>query len=169
MNIKPLVDANCYTETIELVPHRSPILFSPIYYQNPGSSSRSPGGQEILFGCPLEPCTVGELKKAPPILEYLVDSIHAKPAAPIGSYIVGQRLIHCTTNSLHCKLDECWTVINEIEQAWTGVEGSDRAIISDLVQGDCRSLIMVFLRPDTPLKRAKRTYRNTFGPFQSQY
>jgi len=72
-NIKPVVDANCHTEAIELVYHQSPIRFPPIYYQNPGSKSPSLGGQTILFGCPLELRTVGELKKVPPILEYLLE------------------------------------------------------------------------------------------------
>ena len=77
-NIKPLVDANCHTEAIEFGYHQSPIRFSPIYYQNPGSTLPSPGGQTILFGCPLELCTVGELKKVPPVLEYLLDSARGR-------------------------------------------------------------------------------------------
>src|SRR5258706_15615936 len=74
-NIKPLVDANCHTEAIESANHRSPIRFSPIYYLNPGSGSPSSSGQTILFGCPLELRTVGGLKKIPPVLEYLFDSV----------------------------------------------------------------------------------------------
>jgi hypothetical protein len=73
-NIKPLIDANCHTEAIEFAYHQSPIQFSPIHYQNPGSKSPSPSGQTILFGCPLELRTVGDLKKIPPVLQYLLDS-----------------------------------------------------------------------------------------------
>ena len=71
-NIKPLVDANCHTEAIDLAYHQSPIRFSPIYYQHPVSNSLSPSGQTILFGCPVELRTVGELKKIPLVLEYLL-------------------------------------------------------------------------------------------------
>jgi len=87
-NIKPLVDANFHTEAIEFAYHQSPIRFSPIYYQNPGSKSSAPSGQTILFGCPLELCTVGELKKIPPVLEYLLDSVRRWPD-PWDSYTVG--------------------------------------------------------------------------------
>ena len=73
MDIRPLVDANCHTEAIEFAYHQAPIRFSPIYYQHPGYESPSPGGQTILFGCPLELCTVGGLKEIPPVLEYLLD------------------------------------------------------------------------------------------------
>ena len=78
-NIKPLVDANHHTEAIELVYQQPPIRFSPIHYQNSGSKSRAPGGQTILFGCPLELRIVGEQKKIPPVLEYLLDSVHDWP------------------------------------------------------------------------------------------
>ena len=64
--------------------------FSPIHYRNPGSESLSPSGQTILFGCPLELRTVGELKKIPPVLEYLLDSVHDWPDLYIYSFAVGQ-------------------------------------------------------------------------------
>ena len=96
-NIKPLVDANCHTEAIEFACHQSPIRFSPIYYQNPGSKSRSPGGQTILFGYPLELRTVGELKKIPPVLEYLLDSVgYHWSTLDSGGYTVGQKHSNCT-------------------------------------------------------------------------
>ena len=78
-NIKPLVDANLHTEAIEVAYHQSPIRFSPIYYRNSGSKSSAPSGQAILFGCPLELRTVEELKKIPPVLEYLLDSVRRWP------------------------------------------------------------------------------------------
>jgi hypothetical protein len=87
MSIKPLVDTSCHKEAIEFARHQSP-LFSPIYYQNPGSTSRSSSGQTILFGCPLELCTVGERVKIPPILEYLLDAIQKVFFRP---YDVGQK------------------------------------------------------------------------------
>jgi len=145
-NIKPLVDANCHTEAIEFVYHRSPIRFSPIYYQNPGSKSVSPSGQTILFGCPLELCTVGEPKKIPLVLKYLLESVRNWVGRP-SSYRVGQKHRNRTTNSLYYKPGEYWPLVNEIEQAWTGVERSDRALISKLVQDKLGSLILVRLSP----------------------
>jgi hypothetical protein len=109
MDIKPLVDANFHKEAIEFAYHQSPIRFSPIYYQNPGSKSLSPGGQTILFGCPLELCTVGELKKIPPVLEYLLDSVDVSlfdsgfgwDSTYRGVYGVGQKHRNSTINSLY--------------------------------------------------------------------
>ena len=90
-NIKPLVDANRHTEAIEIAYRQSPIRFSPIHYRNPGSKSRAPSGQIILFGCPLELRTIGELKKIPPVLEYLLDSVHDWPDVQhTFPYTVGQ-------------------------------------------------------------------------------
>src|SRR5258706_9593916 len=97
-DIKPLVDANCHMEAIEFAYHQSPTLFSPIHYRNPGSKSHSPSGQTILFGCPLEPRTVGELKKIPPVLEYLLDCIHDWPTLYFPSFAVGQKHRNWTTN-----------------------------------------------------------------------
>ena len=88
-NIKPLADANCHTEAIGFAYHQSPNRFPPIHYQNPGSKSLSPSGQTILFGCPLELCTVGEQKKIPPVLEYLLDSINDWDREMILSFEVG--------------------------------------------------------------------------------
>ena len=43
-------------------------------------------------------------------------------------------------------MEEYWPLVNELEQAWTGMEESDRAIISKLVSCDDHSaLIMVCL------------------------
>ena len=133
-NIKSLVDANRHTEAIKLSYHQSPIWFSPIYYQNPGSKSRSPSGQTILFGCPLELRVVGELKKLPPILEYLLDLRHDGHAPDFTGYNVGQGRRYCTSNSFYCKTVKRLSLMNEIEQAWTGVEESDRAIVSQLAK-----------------------------------
>ena len=89
-NIKPLVDANRHIEDIEFGYHQSPIRFSPIYYQNPGSTSPSPSGQTILFGCPLELRTVGELEKIPLVLEYLLAFGHDQHINYLLSYQVRQ-------------------------------------------------------------------------------
>ena len=142
-NIKPLVDANCHTEAIEIAYHQTPIRFPPIHYRNPGSNSRSPSGQIILFGCPLELCTVGELKTIPPVLEYLLDSVRDWPGLHINSFAVGQMPGNCTMNSLYSKMETYWPLINELEQAWKGVEERDRALISKLRQDTHRALIMV--------------------------
>ena len=43
-------------------------------------------------------------------------------------------------------MEEYWPLVNELEHAWTGVEESDRAIISNLdSQYDHSALIMVCL------------------------
>ena len=88
-NIKPLVDANCHTEAIEFAYHQSPIRFSPIHYRNPESKSISPSGQTILFGCPLELRAVEKLEKIPPVLEYLLDSVHDWPTHYFSQFTVG--------------------------------------------------------------------------------
>jgi len=93
--------------------------------------SRPPSGQAILFGGPLELCTVGGLKKIPPVLEYLLNSVRDWPTrCPF--YTVSQKHRNCTTNPLYRKSGEHWPLVNELEQAWVGVEGSDRAFISNL-------------------------------------
>ena len=71
-NIKPLIDANCHTEAIELANDRSRIEFSPILYKNLEFNSGRAGRQTILFGWPAELRTDGQQKKPPPILEYLL-------------------------------------------------------------------------------------------------
>ena len=66
-------------------------------------------------------------------------------------------------------MEKGWPLANELEKAWTGVEERDRAIISKLVlQDNHRLLIMVSLLLST-VYEAKRRYRSTFWPFQSQY
>ena len=142
-NIKPLVDANCHTEAIENAYHQSPIRFLPIHYQNPGSRERSPSGQTILFGCPREFRNVGELTKLPPVLEYLLDSVRNWHQIYIHSSAVGQKHENCTTNSLYCKMETYWPLVNELEEAWTGVEERDRAIISNLVLQDNHTLLIL--------------------------
>ena len=138
-DIKPLVDANCHSEAIEFAYHQSPIQFSPIHYRNHESKSHSPSGDTILFGSPLELHTVGELKKIPPVLEYLLDSVRDWPNSYTpGLFVVGQN------RSLYYRMWKSWPLVNELEQAWTGVEENDRATISKLVpQGNHRRLILV--------------------------
>ena len=114
-NMKPLVDANCHTEAIELANDRSPIQFSPIFYKNPGSNSEHPAGQTILFGCPPELRTDGQQKKVPLILEFLLtdgtygESYSGVPVDQCQSYwgdSVGQCTDMITNNSLYgrCKI-----------------------------------------------------------------
>ena len=143
-NIKPLVDANCHAEAIEDAYHQSPIRFSPIHYRNHGSKSSFPSNQTILFGCPLELCTIGEVKKIPPVLEYLLDSVQNWPTIYTGSSNIGEK------HTLYSTMEKCWPLVNELEKAWTGVEERDRAIISNLVlQDDHRFLFMVCLPRST--------------------
>ena len=143
-DIKPLVDANFHIEAIEFAYHQSPIRFSPIYYQNPEFMSRSPSGQTILFGCSLKLRTIGELEKIPPVLEYLLDSVRDWPDRGF-PHRVGQQHTGCTTNPLHCKSGGHCPLVDEIEQAWTGVEERDRAFISKLDQANVKHLILVCL------------------------
>ena len=161
-NIKPLVDANCHAKAIEDAYHQSPIRFSPIHCRSHGSKSPIPSVKTILFGCPLELCTVGELKKIPPVLEYLLDSVQDWPTNYFGHPSVGQKYM------LYGTMEKCWPLANELEKAWTGVEESDRAIISKLVLQDNNRLLMVCLLLST-ISEAKRRCRDTFWPFQSQY
>ena len=99
-NIKPLIDANCHTEAIELANHRSRTQFSPILYKNPGRNSGRPGSQTILFGWPLELCTDGQQKKVPPILEYLLHQ-YTPGYAGLVRFSVSQGTGIVTNNSLH--------------------------------------------------------------------
>ena len=139
-DIKPLVDANCHTEAIEFAYHQSPIRFSPIHYRNHESKSHSPSGDTILFGCPLELCIVGELKKIPPVLGYLLDSVRDWP----NRYLISLGVAENQEQMLYHVMRDSWPLVNELEQAWTSVEESDRAIISKLVlQDNHRTLILV--------------------------
>jgi len=72
----------------------------------------------------------------PPILEYLLEFIHDRPD-PYSTY---HAIDHMRRGY---KSDEGWSLANEIEQAWTDVEGSDRAIVSRLAKGYQMSLIQV--------------------------
>jgi hypothetical protein len=143
-SIKPLVDANYHTEAIDFACYQSPIRFSPIHYQSPGYQSLSLSGQTVLFGCPLELCTVGELKKIPSVLEYLLDSVRDWTYR-FNHHRVGGKLRNCITNSLNHKPGSYWPLVNDLEQAWTGVEESDRAVTSMLIQDNLASLILVCL------------------------
>ena len=139
-DIKPLVDANCHTEAIESAYHQSPIRFSPIHYRNHEFKSHSPNGDTMLFGCALELSTVGELRKIPPVLEYLLDSVRDWPNSHLSSVESGKD----QKQELYSAMWKYWPLVNELEQAWTGVEESDRAIISKLgLQDNHRPLILV--------------------------
>ncbi len=83
-------------EATEFAYHQSPVQFSPIHYQNPGNTSLSPSGQAILFGCPLDLCIVGEWKKVPPVLEYLLDSVPHNWCTQVSDiHQVGQKHRNC--------------------------------------------------------------------------
>ena len=118
-NMKPLVDANCHTEAIELANERSPIQFSPILYKYSGPNSGRPASQTMLFGCRPELRTDGQQTKIPPVLEYLLQG-DVTPFSPDSDDL---RLTLWKTR-------DYWAIVNEIEQAWTGIEELDRASVS---------------------------------------
>ena len=99
-DIKPLIDANCHTEAIELANDQSRIEFSQVLYKSPGSDSGHPGSQEILFGWPPELRIDGQQKKVPSILEYLLDQF-TPGSAEIYDFSVSQSTDIVTNNSLH--------------------------------------------------------------------
>ena len=117
-NMKPLVDANCHTEAIELANERSPIQFLPILYKYSGPNSGRPASQTMLFGCRPELRNDGQQKKVPPVLEYLLQGV-----TPFSSNLDENRL------TLQ-KTQDYWAIVNGIEQAWTGIEELDRASVS---------------------------------------
>ena len=118
-NMKPLVDANCHKEAIELANERSPIQFSPIFYKYSGPNSGRPASQTMLFGCPPELRTDGRQTRAPPVLEYLLQG----GVTPSSSGL-DKKLLTLW------KIQDHWAIVNEIEQAWTGTEKLDRASVS---------------------------------------
>ena len=99
-NMKPLIDANCHTEAIELANDRSRIEFSPISYKTPGSNSGRSVSQTILFGWGPELRTDGQQKKVPPILEYLLHQL-TPWFVTYHDYSVRQGTDIVTNNSLH--------------------------------------------------------------------
>ena len=155
-NIKPLVDANCHTEAIESAYHQSPILFSPIRYRNPGSKSRSPSGQTILFGLPLELRIVGELKKIPLVLEYLLDSVHHWSSKYIGPRAVGQEHRKCTTNSPYRRWRNTglWRMsLSKHGQVWrTAIALSFQCLSCKTTTGSS----LWFVRSNTPYGKLKK-------------
>ena len=118
-NMKPLVDANCHTETIELANERSPTQFSPIFYKYSGTNSGRPASQTMLFGCRPELRTDGQQKKIPPVLEYLLQGGVTPLSLELDDLPLTLR-----------KRQDHWAIVNEIEQAWTGAEELDRASVS---------------------------------------
>jgi hypothetical protein len=96
-------------------------------------AGREAGGEGIFPGA----------FRVPTQSSYFLDSAHAWPA-PDSGIAVGEDSKNWTS-SLYCKSGECWSLVNEIEQAWTGVEESDYTFISQLVHGTHGSLITVCL------------------------
>ena len=163
-NIKPLVDATCHTGALEVAHHQSPIRFSPIYYRNPGSKSRSPSGQTILFGCPLELRTVGELTKIPAVLEYLLDSVHDWPRYMSIPFEVGQNQGNCTTNSLYSRWQHTgpWSMsLKKHGQVW-------RKVIALLFPtSSCKKhtdVSLWFVWSDAPYRTLKDIIGILYGP-----
>ena len=90
---------------------------------------------------------MGELNRIPLVLEYLLNSLQHWGVVNFHYIRVGQKHINCTTDSLYYEVEEYWPLVNELEQAWTGVEETDRAMVSKLALQDrnCMFLIMVCL------------------------
>ena len=87
------------------------------------------------------------MKRIPPVLEYLLDSVQHWPARYLNLGNIGRN------DRLYIIMEDWWPLANEIEKAWTGVGESDRAIISKLVpQDDHMFLIMVCLLRGTDRK-----------------
>ena len=99
-NIKPLIDANCHAEAIELANDRSRIQFSPIFYDNPESNSGRPGSETILFGWGPELRTDGQQNKIPLILEYLLHQF-TRGSSVVSGFPVSQGTDIKTKNSPH--------------------------------------------------------------------
>ena len=162
-NIKPLVDANCHTEAIEIANHQSPI-FTPIHYRNPGSKSHAPSGQTILFGCPLELRTVGELTKIPPVLEYLLDSPHDWPRVLFGSFAVGQKceIVQLTHSMVRWRNTGLWSMsLSKRGQVW-------RKVIALSFPTSSRNTIAVpslwFVCSEPPYGKLKDVVGILYGP-----
>ena len=66
-------------------------------------------------------------------------------------------------------MEEYWPLVNELEQAWTGVEESDRAIISNLISHNNHSALIMVCLLRYAIEKAKRRCRDTLRSFQSQY
>ena len=66
-------------------------------------------------------------------------------------------------------METYWPLVNELEEAWTGVEERDRAIILNLIPQHERAFLIVVRLVRYTVLKAKRRYRYTFCTFQSQY
>ena len=77
----------------------------------------------MLFGCPLPP------KKIPPFLGFLLDSVRDWP----NRYFPFRESAIDEKGRIYSEMWKYWFLVNQLEQAWTGVEESDRAIISKLI------------------------------------
>ena len=72
------------------------------------------------------------------------------------------------TNSLHAKAHESWALVNEVEQAWTGVEEKDKAFISKYDLHDQITLLMVGPLLSDTTTESWETCRHTFWHFRSR-
>ena len=134
-NMKPVVDANCHTEAIELANERSPIEFSPIFYKYSGPNSGRPADHTMLFGCRPELRTDRRKKKVKLVLEYLLQGVtpsySVTPSQDVTPFLSGSDKNRLTL----WKTQDYWAIVNKIEQAWTGIEELDRAWVSKWDRG----------------------------------
>jgi hypothetical protein len=122
------------------------IQFSPILYKNPGSNSGRPAGPNNPIRVPPELRTDGQQKKVPPILEYLLHQFTPGSVVILG-LLSESRHRYCNKQLTPWKVHEYWPLVNEIEQAWTGEEELDRALLSKYDALTRRRLIQVGCLP----------------------
>ena len=65
-----------------------------------------------------------------------------RASTPLSSLYVRSREFG-QTNSLYAKADKSWALVNEVEQAWTGLEEKDQALISKYDRHDWITLLTV--------------------------
>ena len=62
-------------------------------------------------------------------------------------------------------MKHCWPLVNKLEQAWTGVEETEGAIISKLVPQDCdRKLLITVFPVQYTMQKLSAFVGILFGP-----
>ena len=84
---------------------------------------------------------------APPLPQRKVLWLCALEKPPGGTQSLiatqGQKKVIVITNSHHSKLEECWSLVNALKQAWAGVEETDLACILKYVPHGHRELVIM--------------------------
>ena len=79
------------------------------------------------------------------MLEYLLDSLNYWQDGLNSVPPVSQQHRGCTSNSLYSKPGVFLPLAKELEQAWTGVEETDRAIISSLAPQTSHRIFLILV------------------------